>query len=100
MELLLDNSAPATHLDSNVMKENERLVAALLALALGPFGAHRLYMGTTPKVPIIYGITLGGFGILAVIDLLHILFTSDLTPYRHNGMVFMWARPREPLTPP
>ena len=86
--------------DSLAHGENERLVASGLALFLGPFGAHRLYFGTTAKVAIIYGITLGGFGILAVIDLGHILFTRDLTRYHGSDRVFMWAKPKAPLTPP
>lgn len=81
-------------------KEPERWVAAGLALLVGPFGAHRLYFGTTAKVPIIYGVTLGGFGILVLIDIGHILATKDLSPYRHNDKVFMWAKPKAPTTPP
>ena len=41
--------------DSLKGKEPERLVAAGLAVLVGPFGAHRLYFGTKAKVPIIYG---------------------------------------------
>ena len=80
--------------------ENKRWVAAALAVFLGPFGAHRLYLGTTTKVPIIYGITFGGFGVLALIDLGHILFTKDLSRYEGDGRVFMWARPKAAITPP
>lgn len=86
--------------DTVVGKEDSRLVAAVLAVALGPFGAHRLYLGTVPKVAIIYGVTFGGFGVLAVIDLVHILCTKDLGPYRNNDKVFMWANKRRDLTPP
>ncbi len=86
--------------DSLGGKEPERLVAAGLAVLVGPFGAHRLYFGTKAKVPIIYGVTLGGFGVLVLIDLGHILFTKDLTPYRNNDQVFMWAKPRPVVTPP
>lgn len=82
--------------------ENPRLMATLLTVALGPFGGHRLYMGTGVKVPIIYTLTLGGcFGILPLIDLVHILTTKDMERYRNNKQVFMWATPRsEELTPP
>jgi hypothetical protein len=75
-------------------------VAAALAVLVGPFGAHRLYFGTKPKVPVIYGVTLGGFGVLVLIDLGHILFTQDLSPYRDNDKVFMWAKPKAATTPP
>ncbi len=72
--------------------EPKRLVAATLALTLGTFGAHRLYFGTDVKVPIIYGLTFGGFGVLVLIDLGHILFTRDLDAYMHNNKVLMWSR--------
>lgn len=80
--------------------ENKRWVAATLTIFLGPFGAHRLYLGTTAKVPVVYGITFGGFGVLALIDLGHILFTHDLSRFEHNDRVFMWAKPRTATTPP
>jgi hypothetical protein len=86
--------------DTTLEKEPERAVAAALAVLVGPFGAHRLYFGTKPKVPVIYGVTLGGFGVLVLIDLGHILFTKDLGPYRHNDKVFMWAKPKAATTPP
>lgn len=85
--------------DSAVTHENTRLVASGLALLLGPFGAHRLYLGTTTKVAVIYGLTFGGFGILALIDLGHLVFSKDLTPYRNNDLVFMWG-PKPEATPP
>ncbi len=79
-----------------------RALAAALAVTLGPFGAHRLYLGTTPKVPLLYGLTFGGFGVLVLIDLGHILFTKDLSAYQESRQVLMWAKPREKdgVTPP
>ncbi|MBL7963812.1 MAG: TM2 domain-containing protein [Flavobacteriales bacterium] len=93
-DMKIDDPLDSTH------SEPERLVAGVLALTLGPFGAHRLYLGTVPKVPIIYGITFGGFGVLALLDLGHILFTRDLAPYRQNDRVFMWGKPQPEPTPP
>lgn len=90
--ILLDDSV-------EVLVENERIISSALAVLLGPFGAHRIYLGTTPKVAIIYGVTFGGFGVLVLLDLGHILFTQDLGPYRNNDRVFMWGRPKERLTP-
>lgn len=82
--------------------EPTRLVAAALAVTLGPFGVHRLYLGTNAKVPIFYGLTFGGFGVLVLIDLAHILFTKDLAPFQHNDQVLMWAAKTadERATPP
>lgn len=79
--------------------ENARWVASGLAVLLGPFGAHRLYLGTTPKVAIIYGLTFGGFGVLVLLDLGHMLFTKDLDAYRNSDRVFMWAKPVVDGTP-
>lgn len=50
-------------------------------------GRTRLYLGTDAKVPVIYGLTFGGFGVLVLIDLGHILFTNDLHAYLANGQV-------------
>ncbi len=72
-------------------KENPRLISILLGIALGPFGGHRLYLGTKAHVPVVYTLTLGGgFGILPLIDIFHLIFTKDLEPFRNNGNVFMW----------
>jgi hypothetical protein len=67
-----------------------RGTAAVLAVLLGPFGAHRLHLGTSPKVVAIYGATFGGFGILPLIDLGHLLFARDQNRFRNNDKVFMW----------
>ncbi|WKZ65260.1 MAG: TM2 domain-containing protein [Flavobacteriales bacterium] len=77
--------------------ENHRAVAIGLAALLGPFGAHRLYLGTTPKVAVVYGLTFGGFGVLVLIDLVHLITARDLERFRNNGRVLMWA---EAPTPP
>ncbi|MFP5471634.1 MAG: NINE protein [Bacteroidia bacterium] len=74
----------------NGEKENSRLVAAGLALALGPFGVHRLYLGTDFKVPIVYSLTFGCFFILPTIDFFVILFSKDIEKYKNNKRVIMW----------
>jgi TM2 domain-containing membrane protein YozV len=78
--------------DHDQVKENPRLIAALLDVSLGLFGAHRLYLGTDVKVPVFYTLTIGGGGILWLIDLGLILFTKDLAPYMDNPHVFMWVQ--------
>lgn len=78
-----------------------RVLAAALAVTLGPFGAHRIYLGTPPKIPVLYSVTFGGFGVLVLIDLGHILFTRDLSPFLESGKMLMWAEPRQKTpTPP
>jgi TM2 domain-containing membrane protein YozV len=72
--------------------ENPRLVSILLTIALGPFGAHRLYLGTHIRVPILYTLTLGGgLGILPAIDLIMLIIQKDLFRFRDNEKVFMWS---------
>lgn len=79
-------------LEKESVQENPRLVAILLTLTLGPFGAHRIYLGTNVKVPVFYTLTLGGgLGILPVIDLLHLIFTKDISVYYDNPRIFMWS---------
>lgn len=71
----------------------KRLKAALLALFLGHFGVHRIYLGASPNVPIVYSLTLGGgLGLLPLADFIFILTTKDLDEYRDNDKVFMWLK--------
>lgn len=71
---------------------NHRVNAILLAIALGPFGVHRLYLGTHPRVPVIYTLTLGGgLGVLPIIDIITIATTKDLDRFINNDKVIMWA---------
>lgn len=71
--------------------KNKKLTAILLAVALGTFGVHRLYLGTKPLVPVVYTLTLGGgFGILPLTDIIAILATPDISRYENNNQVIMW----------
>lgn len=73
-------------------QENKRLTAFALTLLLGPFGVHRLYLGTKPVVPVAYTLTLGGgLGIIPLIDAGMILFTKDLSKLENNPRFFLWA---------
>lgn len=71
--------------------ENKKLIAILFAIALGPLGVHRLYLGTDWKVPVIYAATLGGgFGILPLADIIAMLLTKDVQRYVGNNRLVMW----------
>ena len=73
-------------------QENKRFTAFALTLLLGPFGVHRLYLGTKPVVPVAYTLTLGGgLGIIPLIDAGMILFTKDLSKLENNPRFFLWA---------
>ena len=66
--------------------------AIIFTLLTGIFGGHRIYFGTHHRTPIIYSITFGGLGILPLIDLVHIIFTKDLSVYEHKSNIIMWGK--------
>lgn len=77
--------------DSSVHKT--KLIAVALAITLGAFGVHRLYLGTEPIVPIAYTLTLGGgFLILPLIDVFYILAAKDINQITNNNNVFIWNK--------
>ena len=70
-----------------------KLKAAILSILLGHFGVHRIYLGTSPNVPVIYSLTLGGgLGILPLADFIAIVSTPDINRYRESEKVFMWLK--------
>jgi TM2 domain-containing membrane protein YozV len=73
-------------------RESKRFMAAFLCLTLGPFGMHRLYLGSTPQVAAAYSVTLGAVGIVPVVDLLLITFSKDISRFKNNGKVIMWGK--------
>jgi TM2 domain-containing membrane protein YozV len=70
--------------------DNQRAVAIGLDVSLGLFGVHRMYLGTDLKVPVIYTATIGGGGVLWLIDLGLLVAVKDLTPFKNHPNVFMW----------
>lgn len=74
--------------------DNQRAVAIGLDASLGLFGVHRMYLGTDLKVPVIYTATIGGGGVLWLIDLGLLIAVKDLTPFKNNSNVFMWNSTR------
>lgn len=96
-QYLIDNNVPASKIKWAQKiwfksKENPRLYAFCIAVLLGPFGAHRIYLGTRHMVPVAYVLTLGGgLGFIPVIDAILILATKNLEPYQNNPRFFMWT---------
>jgi len=80
---------------SSIKPRAKKLKAVLLAVFLGHFGVHRIYLGTTPNVPIVYSLTLGGgFGLLPLLDIVAILSSKNLDEFSNNNQVFMWSNSR------
>lgn len=95
-EVLIVHSSDSTDSVAISHSEPKRGIAIALTVLLGPLGGHRLYLGTDPKVPVLYTITLGGgLGVLPLIDLVHLIVKGELSPYINNGKVFMWIREDE-----
>ena len=74
--------------------DNQRAVAIGLDVSLGLFGVHRMYLGTDLKVPVIYTSTIGGGGVLWLVDLGLLIAVKDITPLKNNSNVFMWNTAR------
>ncbi len=75
--------------------KKRKIISALLALPFpcGFVGAHRVMMGTSPWVPVVYVATFGGcFGLLPLVDFCFIIFSKDITPFENNPHVFMWMK--------
>ena len=70
--------------------DNQRAVAIGLDISLGLFGVHRMYLGTDLRVPVIYTSTIGGGGVLWLVDLGLLVAVKDLSPFKNNPNVFMW----------
>ncbi|MDG1477815.1 MAG: TM2 domain-containing protein [Vicingaceae bacterium] len=66
--------------------------AILLTVFTGFLGGHRIYLGTHQRTPVLYSITLGGLGILPLIDMINIIFTKDLEKFEDTPQIIMWGR--------
>ena len=83
--------------DSDSLSDNDfikmKATAVALAVTLGVFGVHRMYLGTSPRIPITYTLTLGGgFFILPAIDIVYILMAKTPDQLTNNNSIFMWNK--------
>ncbi|MCB0400838.1 MAG: TM2 domain-containing protein [Flavobacteriales bacterium] len=65
--------------------------AILFTIFTGLLGGHRIYLGTHHRTPIIYSVTLGGLGILPLVDLINLIFTKDINKFDNKTQIIMWA---------
>ena len=88
VHFLLDDSTATA-----VKPRAKKVKAVLLAIFLGHFGVHRIYLGSSPNVPVVYSLTLGGgFGLLPLLDIVAIISSKDLEQFSNNDKVFMWSK--------
>ena len=66
--------------------------AIIFTVLTGLLGGHRIYLGTHHRTPIIYSITLGGLGILPLVDLVNLIFTKDISRFEHKSQIIMWGK--------
>ena len=78
--------------DAIVAVKFQRGKAILFTVFTGFLGGHRIYLGTHQRTPIIYSVTLGGLGILPLIDLIQIIFTKDLSKFEYQPQIIMWGK--------
>lgn len=87
-------SVNETELEMEIQQTGEvkfkRGKAIIFTIFTGILGGHRIYMGTHQRTPIIYAVTFGGFGILPLIDLAHLIFTKDISVYENKTQIIMW----------
>ena len=73
---------------------NNDIVSILLTWFLGWTGIHRMYMGSTQWMWVIYLLTGGGFGVVWLLDtvfeLIGLLDGSGLGKYYDNPNILMW----------
>jgi TM2 domain-containing membrane protein YozV len=96
-EFTLENNRPNPILQilKKRQKKNKKIIAAVLAFPFpfGIVGLHRIYLGTSPHVPIVYIGTFGGvLGILPFIDFCVIVLDKDFDRYMNNNRIFMWVK--------
>lgn len=84
----------SAHPSDSLQPRKHKLIAAVLAFPLtgGVLGLHRLYLGSSHAMPLVYVATLGGgFGILPFVDFVLILLNKDVNCYAHSTRLFMWT---------
>jgi len=90
-ELIL--AEPITDSTQVFKPKHPRAAAAILTITLGMLGAHRLYLGCKPWVPIFYVLSVGGvFFILPLLDLVAIIANKDISKFYNNNKILMWLK--------
>jgi hypothetical protein len=81
-----------TQLNKKTERKHVRAKAIIFTILTGPLGGHRVYLRTRPGAPIVYALTLGGFGILPLVDLAHLIFKKDISSFEENPKIMMWSK--------
>jgi TM2 domain-containing membrane protein YozV len=75
--------------------DKSAMTAMILAFFLGSLGIHRFYMGTATLTGVGYILTLGGCGIVSLVDWVVLLIAAidnkSISDYIDNPKFFMWS---------
>ncbi|TXB64667.1 TM2 domain-containing protein [Vicingus serpentipes] len=88
----LINAGDSIQPNKKAERKHVRVKAIIFTILTGPLGGHRVYLRTRPGAPIIYAVTLGGFGILPLVDLAHLIFKKDISSFEENPKIMMWTK--------
>lgn len=96
-----DQSDSTELIEKEFSPKKRKFKAVVLAVLLGHFGVHRIYLGTSAEVPVFYSLTLGGgLGLLPLMDAVAIIKSEDLSEFANSKKVIMWSSSTEKTTPP
>lgn len=68
-------------------KRSEAIICWVLG---GIVGLHRIYLGTSPVIPVFYALTIGGGIIVFVTDLVAMIVVKDINQYADKDQIIMW----------
>jgi len=86
--------------DTIIVKGKTKGEAILWWALGGVVGLHRIYLGTSPVIPVFYAVTLGGgMGLLVLGDLIAILIVKDINDYADNPSILMWVTEKSKKQP-
>ncbi|UMB60605.1 TM2 domain-containing protein [Lutibacter sp. A80] len=81
-EISNDSSSEALVSPAAASSQKSQGIALLLGIFLGGLAGHKWYLGNPWYINVLFIVTLGGFGVWWVIDMIRII-TGDYQP--HNG---------------
>lgn len=89
----INTSIPNVPTEQAKVSSTNPWVAFVLCTVLGNLGIHRFYMGTAVLTGVGYILTLGGCGIVSLVDWVVLLIgaaNNDISKYEDNTKFFMW----------
>lgn len=87
--IALSNSIPGDTivLVAGPKKRSEAIICWVLG---GIVGLHRIYLGTSPVIPVFYALTIGGGIIIFVTDLVAMIVVKDINQFADKDQIIMW----------